>query len=87
MRQRQPDVERHDARLGAEADQGEQEDRVAVQGLSEADRIEAKEVVRSPADRSRNIASRATKPACVTAMYQWAARTVPGRSCSVDTIA
>ena len=58
-----------------------------VPGLSEADRIEAKEVVRSPADRSRNIASRATKPACVTAMYQWAARTVPGRSCSVSTIA
>jgi hypothetical protein len=55
-------------------------------GARMADRIEAKEMVRSPADRSRNIAVRAAKPACVTAMYQCAARTVPGRSCSVSTI-
>ena len=55
-------------------------------GVRDADRIAAKEVVRSPADRRRNVATSAAKLACMIAMYQCAARTVPGRSCSVSTI-
>ena len=57
-----------------------------VPEVRDADLIPAKEVVRSPAESRRNIARRAAKPACVTAMYQCAARTVPGRSCSVSTM-
>ena len=46
MRRRQPDVQRHDARLDAEAEQEQQERRVALAGRHlRAERVEAVEAV------------------------------------------
>ena len=79
MRHRQPHVQRDETGLGAEPEERQHEGRVADRGRQGAPIASPRRsVVRSPADRRRNIATRAAKPACVKAMYQCAARIVPG---------
>ena len=60
----QPDVQRHEARLGAEADQ-RQEEAHAPAGAGAAPDSAAKSSRRRPGPSSRNIASRKAVPRCV----------------------
>ena len=53
---------------------------------AEVERISPNEVVNSPPESRRNIPTNEAKPTCVMARYQFAARTVPGWSFSVNTI-